>query len=183
MSMFTNISPTGTLLKPSLFEAKIEENSVTGNEPRFRTTILFTEEALRAREFATLWYRIVWEAQSAWGSKAEDAFSEMLLDPPWRTDLAARGYPGKYKVALDTSSPVPPAIFGQARGTDGKRMQITDRREIYSGVKVRLSLSVCSVGGPGTPWKPSMCFNLWSVLKLDDAPRMCAVPLAYLPSD
>ena len=91
------------------------------------------------------------------------------LRMPFRNDrLKEKGYePGS--VYINVRSKQKPGIASKYAGTDGKTLVITDPDEVYSGCRVRATLSVFAYDKAGNR---GISFGLNNVQKLGDGERL-----------
>lgn len=164
------ITPEVTLSYPHLFEPVLRKDAKPGDKLKFSTTSLFTHEAVATPEFAAIKQAVQECAIAAYGL---DVFKDMIAEgtfvSPFHKDIKTKGYdPVVFAVRINSTSGegYPPAVVSRS----GK--PITDKREIYPGVKARVSLSCRAYGGPGTKYKPGVMLDLRNVQKLGDGERL-----------
>lgn len=161
-------TPECTASYPSLFAARLRKNASPGDKPRFSLTCLFTAEAVKSAEYKSMQAAVIEAAKAAWGGKAESMLREGVVDLPFKKDIESAGFPAEYAayIRCSASEENPPAVVSRSL------KPITDKREIYPGCKVRVSLGVYAYGGPGTQYKPGVRFGLRNVQKIADGPRI-----------
>ena len=79
--------------------------------------------------------------------------------------------------AVPTSEDHPPTVLDVRRRVDNgkggtKPAPITDKREMYSGVKARVSYTFRAYGGLNTGFTPGVAMDLRNVLKVGDGPEL-----------
>jgi hypothetical protein len=162
------ITPVGVLSYPKLFKPELPYNPKPSDVPVYSTAILFTKEATESFEWGALQAAVVECAKEKWGARAEAMLRDKSIRVPFRTDLESKGYPSEYVVFLNAKAnansnrPAPQIV-----GPD-KRL-LTDQKEIYPGVRARLSLGVYPYDNSGNK---GISFGLRNVQKVGDGDRL-----------
>lgn len=172
--MTSLITPECILDHPNLFKAKLPRNAKPGDKPKYNAVLLFTHEAMKAPEFAALQQAVLERAREEWGAKAEEFIRTGARKTPFRKDVEARGYDPKEIggfINTNATEDYPPQVVGRA--ADGQLAVITDTREIYRGVRARVSLSCYAYDFNGVK---GISFGLRNVLKVGDGPRLGGIP-------
>lgn len=166
--MASLITPEGVLSYPKLFKAELPFNAKPGDLPAYSTTILFTKGASESAEFQAIQAAVLACAREKWGARADAMIREKSVHLPFRTDVESKGYPSDYVVFLSAKAPEggsrpKPQIVGR----NGK--PLTDTKEIYPGVRARLSLGVYAYDRNGNK---GVAFGLRNVQKMGDGDRL-----------
>lgn len=161
----------------SLFRPILPPKPKPTDKPKFELISLFTFEAAKTPEFAALKNAVIAVAVARFGqAKFEEMVREQRFESPFKKDIGSKGYDPKvfeYRVSSSANEDYPPLIFDARRkGPDGKFPQLTDRREIYSGVKLVVSYSARAYGGLDTGWTPGVKLDLRNVAKVGDGDRL-----------
>lgn len=164
------ITPEGVLSYPKLFRSELPKDAEPGDKKKWSTTILFTQAAVETAEYKALVTEAIKCARDKWGADADQMIRDGQLRMPFRKDVAAKGYPAEFVAFMNLSKTddsdknvIPPQIIGR----DAK--PLTDTREIYPGVRARLSVGVFAYTRKGNK---GVSFGLNNVQKLGDGPRI-----------
>ena len=163
------ITPECTLAYTQhVFKPGLSKKPKAGEKPKHSVVALFTAEALASPEWQAIVAEVIACAREAFGAKADTMIAEGAIKLPLRKDVVSKGYPEQFKGFLNLSSNEenPPAVVGR----DAK--PITDKREIYSGCKARVSVRAYAYGGPGTDYSPGVALGLGNIQKLGEGPRL-----------
>lgn len=167
------LTPPATLSYPNLFKARLGPNAKPGEEPKFSAALVFTREAFDSPEMRAIKDEVVRVAREKFGQQKADAMiREKSLKLPFRTDIAAKGYPEEFVAFINISSKQQPGIVSRYAGKDGKPAPITDEREMYAGCVVRASVRAYAYGGAGTTYAPGVALGLQNVQKMGDGDRI-----------
>lgn len=162
------VTPEGVLSYPKLFKAELPYNAKPTDVPEYSTLILFTKEATESAEWKALQAAVVACAREKWGERADAMLREKSIRVPFRTDVESKGYPPQYvafmtvKTRKNDNRPAPQIV-----GPD--KRQLADAREIYPGVRARLSLGVYAYDQSGNK---GVSFGLRNVMKTGDGDRL-----------
>jgi hypothetical protein len=160
------ITPEVTLSYPKLLKPSLGPKPKPGDKSMFSVMLLFTHEAIKSPEFQAIKDAAVAKAREAWGSKADELIRTGQRKMPFRKDVEAMGHDPKTFACfmnVRAGEDYPPQVVTRS----GK--VITDPREIYPGVRARVSLSVFSYDTNGNR---GVSFGLNNVQKLGDGPRI-----------
>ena len=164
------IGPECILSYPTLFVPAIRKNPKPTDKPKFSVTTLYTHAAILTPEFAALKAAVLECAVAAFGAaEVKTMIAEGVFESPFRKDIQTKGYdPAIYAVRCNHSSGAdhPPAVVGRSG------LPITDKREVYPGVRARVSFSPRAYGGLNTGNKPGVILELRNVQNLGDGPRL-----------
>ncbi len=129
----TLITPEAILNWPAIFEPKMAPGAT---EAKYSCVLIFPEgtdlSALKAAAMEAF--------REKWGDKTKGLLEAGRLKSPFRTDAEEKGYPAG-STFLTATSKTPPGVVDRFAGADGKPKAITDPVELYSGCKVRASIS------------------------------------------
>lgn len=172
----TLITPECTGSYLHLFKAVLGKNPKPTDKPSFNGVLLFTAAALETPEWKAMQAALIAACRERWGAaKADAMIREDSIRLPFRKDVTAKGYPAEFVrfINVKASEENPPQVVSRFKGPDGKPLPITDRKEIYAGCKLRVSLGVYAYGGlPGDTYSPGVAFGLRNVQKIGDGPRL-----------
>ncbi len=162
---------------PELFEAKLRKDAKPDDKPKFGITSLFTHEAIQTAQYKALVAAVMECGITKWGkAKLEEMIREQVFESPFHKDIGSKGYDtAKFAVRVNSSANAayPPRVLdARRRGADGKAMEVTDRREIYPGVRLVISYATRAYGGPGTKWTAGVALDLRNVIKIGDGDRL-----------
>ena len=168
------LSPEATLSYPNLFTPRLRKGAKPADKPKYGSALLFTEAATKTPEYKAMKDAVIAAAKERWGEAHATMLKEGVIDLPFKKDIGSQGYPDSFFVYInaESSHENPPAVVSRRKGPDGKPLAITDKREIYAGAVVRVSLGVYAYGGKGTDYKPGIRFGLRNVQKIGDGPRL-----------
>lgn len=153
----------------SVFEAKLPPNAKPGQQPEHSVMLLFTAEALKTKEFAAMQAAVLEAARNKFGAKADSMIKGGQLRLPFRTDMDETKFPPGFAMFMNVRSKEKPGIVSKYAGQDGKPLPITDKAEIYSGVKIRASLGAYAYDTNGNK---GVSFGLRNIQKLGDGERL-----------
>jgi hypothetical protein len=167
------VGPEGILLSASLFALRLSKKPKPEEKPKAYARVGYVQQSVESAPFKAMQSAVVAAAREAWGqSKADAMLKEKSIKLPFRTDIAAKGYPEIVKVYIGGSTLELPQVVSRYKGKDGKPALITNKAEIYPGCIVRVSYSVRAYGGPGTEYSPGIALDLRNVQKLGDGERL-----------
>lgn len=173
------LTPEGVASHPHLFETQTRKTKPGDRpaKPMFSMVTLFTREAMDSPLGAALKKAVQDAAIARFG---KEAFATMLEEDsfasPFRRDLTSKGYDPKRFICYISSASgadYPPAVVANEidPGT-GKRRAIKDKREVYPGARVHVSVSARAYGGLNTGYKPGVMLDLRNVCKVGDGERL-----------
>lgn len=172
------LTPEGVLLSSSVFEAKLSKEAKPGDKPKYWVRVGFDADASKSPEMLAINAAVHEAARALWGKdKADAMLREGSVRSPFRKDVAAKGYPGYVAVWIGSSAleSFPPNVVSKyVDEKTGKLIPVTDKREIYAGCRVRMSVVARAYGGPGTKFDPGISLDLRNVQKLGDGERLSA---------
>jgi hypothetical protein len=179
------VTPEGVLSYPKVFRSELPHKPKPTDKKAWSTTILFDKEATATAEFKAMVDAAVSLAVERFG-QAVSRKVEFLTDGPdagrsflrngdsfvflpFRNDVKKKGYPEQF-VSFVTARKVddpeknirPPEVIGRS----GKPC---DQRDIYPGVKARVSLGAFAYDNNGNK---GVSFGLNNVLKVGDGDRI-----------
>ena len=154
-------TPDGVVAWNGLFVAQLPKDPKPTDKAKYNVRLLFTADAMKTPEFAALKQLVVSTAKEKWGDKAEAMIKEGSVRLPFRTDIAAKGYPEQFKCFLNLNSVNAPGIVDRyADPKTGKARVITDPKEVYSGCVGRATVGAFAYGGPGTNYSAGVSLGL-----------------------
>ena len=160
----TKITTSEALLSyEHLFEPTSPEGS--GADPQYSACLVFDKDA----DLSDLKKAVDDTGRAKWGQKYASLKESGEIRIPFRNDrLKEKGYePGS--VYINVRSKQKLGIASKYAGPDGKPQVITDPGEVYSGCKVRATLSVFAYDKAGNH---GISFGLNNVQKLADGERL-----------
>ena len=179
------LTPVGVLSYPKVFKSELGRDAKPTDFPKWSTTFLMTADALKSAEFKAMVEDALDAADERFGKKGkvgreikwnEKLYSYVTLADddairmPFRRDTRKKGYPEEFVMLINVSKTdnpnknvYPPQIV------DARGRPITDKNEIYPGVRARLSLSCFAYDASGNR---GVSFGLNNVQKAGDAPRI-----------
>lgn len=162
---------------PTLFKAELRKDAKPEDKAKFSLTSLFTHDATKTPEYAALVAAVMACGVAKWGqAKLEEMIREQVFESPFKKDIGSKGYDvDRFAVRVSSSAneQYPPLVLdARKRGADGKPLPITDKREVYPGVKLRVSYATRAYGGPGTKYTAGISLDLRNVLKVGDGERL-----------
>lgn len=171
------LGPEAVASYPNLFKATLRKDAKPEDKPKFSITTLFTHDAIKTPQYGNLVAGVLACGIEKWGkAKFEEMMREQTFDSPFLKDIASKGYdPALFAVRITSAAnqEYPPNVLdNRKRDAAGKRVTITDPREIYPGVRVMVSYAPRAFGGPGTKWKAGIKLDLRNVLKMGDGERL-----------
>ena len=175
MTVLVGPEVTGTYCH--LFKAFLRKDAKPTDKPKFEVTSLVTHDGIKTPEYQALVAAVMECGVAKWGkAKFEEMIREGVFESPFHKDIGSKSYdPNMFAVRISSSAneDYPPLVLdSRKRGADGKPLAITDNREIYSGVKLRVSYATRAYGGPGTTYKAGVKLDLRNVLKVGDGERL-----------
>jgi hypothetical protein len=164
---------------PNLYKAVLRKDAKPEDKPKFSITTLFTHDAIKTPEYQAIVAAVMECGIAKWGKpKLEEMIREGVFESPFHKDIGSKGYDTAVfavRVSSSANEQYPPLVLdARKRGADGKPLSITDSREIYAGVKLRVSYATRAYGGPGTKWTAGIALDLRNVLKVGDGERLAA---------
>ena len=189
------ITPEGVASYPKVFKSELPKDAKPGDKKAWSVTLLMDKAATQTEEFKAMVqaaFNLLREKcgptvsnQIEWIKEGKDkgrsfvrytfenkngAREDGILYMPFRNDVAAKGYPENFVLFINprkTDDPDknirPPEVI--TRGG----VPIKDPREIYPGVRCRVSLGVFAYDQRGNK---GVSFGLNNVQKLGDGPRI-----------
>ena len=156
-------TPEAMLSYEHLFEPTSPEGS--GADPQYSACLVFSKDT----DLSDLKKAAEDAGKAKWVEKYNSLKESGSLRMPFRNDrLKEKGYePGS--VYINVRSKQKPGIASKYAGTDGKTLVITDPDEVYSGCRVRATLSVFAYDKAGNR---GISFGLNNVQKLGDGERL-----------
>jgi len=157
------ITPNAMLSYEHLFEPASPEGS--GDEPKYSACLVFSEET----DLSDMKKAVVDAGKAKWGDKFAEMKKSGEIRIPFRSDrLEEKGYPSG-SIYINARSKQPPGIVSKYAGEDGRPKRITDTSEVYSGCRVRATLSAFAYERAGNR---GISFGLNNVQKLGDGERL-----------
>lgn len=157
----TLITPEAILNWPAIFEPKMAPGAT---EAKYSCVLIFEQgtdlSALKAAAMEAF--------REKWGDKTKGLLEAGRLKSPFRNDSEEKGYPAG-SVFLTATSKTPPGVVDRFAGPDGKPRPITDPIELYSGCKVRASISFYAYDTNGNK---GVAVGLRNLQKLADGQRL-----------
>lgn len=169
-------TPEVIISYPKLFEATLRKNPNPKDKPKFSAGFLFTQAACDD----PLTKAIILAVHACAVAKFGLASFKVMLDEgkfqnPFKRDVSSKGYPAhvvRY-INCESGADYPPGVFMRDIDPTTKRPKLlTDRREIYPGALVRVSVTLRAYGGAGTGYDPGVKLDLCNVQKLRDGERL-----------
>lgn len=164
--MIKIITPAGVLAYPVLFTPKLPHNAKPGAAREYSVEILFTEADMKTAEYAAMVEAVFEAAEEGFGKSARVMLEAGKLKSPFRSDIEKRGYPSEFVRFIGARTRENEQYPGpQVIGAGGR---LLTAREVYSGVKGRLSLTAKAYNNESK----GVTFYLGNVLKMADGERL-----------
>lgn len=176
----------GVASYPHVFKATLSKNPKPTDKPAWSLAILFTKAGQDSKEIRALLAEAIRVARERFGPEVSDkiqwvengkqagasflACGDDAIGLPFRRDMKKRGYPDDIAVyfnARKTNDPEKDIRAPEVIGRNAK--PITDTREIYPGVRLRISVNPFAYDTDGNK---GVSFGLNNVQKLGDGPRI-----------
>lgn len=173
--MATTDKPTystgeGTVLWNGMFTPQLSQDPKPNEKPKYNVRLGFTAEQMLTPQFKAIKALVVATAKaSVWGNKAEAMIKEGSVRLPFRTDIAAKGYPDHFKCFINLATikqpgivdryPANPPLINPKTGKPFPR-NITNSDEVYSGCIGQATVSARAYGGGTTGFSPGVSLDL-----------------------
>ena len=151
-----------------LFKPVLRKTAKPGDAPKFKGLFFIAPETMETAAYKEMTANVITCAREKWGDKADAMLRDGVIDLPIKRDIETQGFPPQFARYFNAESGEdhPPLIL------DRRAKPITDKREIYSGIRMEISYNLYAYGGPGTEMKPGIRFGLRNVRKLGDGPKL-----------
>lgn len=171
------IGPEVVAVYCDLFKPVLRKSPKPTDKPKFNITSLVTHDGVKTTEYQQLVAAVMACGVTKWGqAKFEEMLREGVFDSPFHKDIGSKGYDTALfavRIASSANAEYPPRVLdARVRTADGKPSLVTDEREFYHGVRVRVSFATRAYGGPGTDYKAGVKLDLRNVIKMGDGPRI-----------